>query len=258
VSGVPDKGRKKKAVVRKPSKAPAPKKKPPKAKKKPPKAKPRNLPAKVGKAGRPSSTEVVMPEEAHPAWIRKQAQIHYYTDLVKRCTVKQMYESGLFPGVSLARLRAWATEDHWVELRKRYEAQYQHAMERQRGATLARERAKEMEKAQKQLDKMDRLLNGKKAPPAKTYEGMITARVRLAGHIEQLRDVQLDQTLLLEPPPHPGAEGGAGPEVGRNKVDLSAEEAREAARAILKVRRERIREEMGIVDEEADKSLLEK
>lgn len=253
-----EKTRKKKAVVRKPVKAldPAPVVKP-KKKKPPKKIQSNKLPGEVSTKGRKSSIEVVLPEDAHPSWIRKQAGVYYVTDLIRRCTVKDMHNSGLFPGIPLDTLRKWATRDRWNEQRKAFEARYQHAIERQRGADLARERAKEMKRSQLLLDKMEKKLLGKKQPEAKSYEGMVTAWVRLASHIEALRETQLDQAILLNPPQAQSDGEESGQEQTRQGPQLSAEEAREAARAILEVRRRRIREDLGIEDEEADKSLLE-
>jgi len=261
--------RKKKVVKRQPSKAPVRKKKvvkrqpsapktPPKKKAPPKKAKPHKLPVLAGHkpVGRPTLTTMEMPPEAHPGWLRKVAGIHYQTDLVHRCTVRQMYESEMFPGISLSQLSSWADHDHWNDLRKRYEAEFQYHMERRRGMELARARVKEMTKAQKLFDKMMGKLGAKKQPEVRSYEGLATAVVRVGTYIEQLRDVQLDQSLLLQPP-MPVAGEDKGPSSDRRAPELTPEEAREAARAILNVRRERIRAELGIEDEAADGKILE-
>lgn len=234
------------------------KKAPAKRKKAPPKGKrvpPKHAVVKRG-PGRPPAAQALAPYEDSRMSARRAAAVVYITDVVHYCTIEQLAKMPMFEHLSLGVYKRWAKLDRWSEQRKRFETMLNDRAEREMANKLLRERRAELEKAHALYQDMIGTLSNKKTrPEPKSFEGMVGAFVKLGQYIEALRVVTLDNMDLFKTTPVEG-EGEQQEVVRKIHPDLSPEEMRAAASAILEARRARHREEHGIVDE-ADPDLLD-
>lgn len=235
----------KKAPSKKASKKISPKKAPPKKLRRSPRR----------RVGRPTKTEVIPPPSGSRLALRRLAGTLYITDVVYYRSTQQLADLEMFADIPPSVIADWCQKDKWVEQRRKFEALVKQRAEKQIADKLVLERREEIKKAHKLYNDAVDILQKKGRPEPKTYEGMVTAVVRLGQYLETMRSEVLGDLDIFAPPPVVEGEPEADA-VHKVPPKLSVREAQAAIDAILEVRRTEQREEHGIVDE-ADPTLLE-
>ena len=172
--------------------------------------------------------------------LRQLAGVKYVTDF-NGTTISQMAKDPLFSHVAERTLYKWSMADHWGERRRINMEKWSRKLENQISNQLMTTRRAVLV----QLDELGKKLlkdigNKKLKLKAKSLEGAIGAFTRLASLMDELAD-KVGKELM----PDMGSMSSASNILTTNhaKPLLTPEEAREAVRAVLKVRRESMREE---------------
>jgi hypothetical protein len=193
-------------------------------------------------------------EELSRTDMRTVAKLYYVTDL-QECTVEEMAALPQFSGVALSTLRAWCTQDGWVDTRKQVKEDWRKKLEEKLGEEITRQRLVFLDEMQgvwrqgmKMLD-FDRIRDPENDDPTpiampKTWEGVASAMVKLGDMMDRMRVAIRDD---VAPKNDPAARGGSKMKV---EVDLSDDEAVGAVKAILERRRAKVRLQAGISDED--------
>lgn len=224
------------------------------SKKKPPKKKkPPSKPAQVRdkpKRGAPSKAD-----KEGVLWMRKLAHI-IYTTSEQGISIRQLAEDPRLSGISKTSLERWCAEGKWPEDRQEFFEGIKKRIERQLGNTIVRSRVKQLQDVDSLLleirDKFKPLFDeeGKliiPSPAVSSYEGLVGAYAKLITLSDTLRE-KISENVV------PERFGGVRRDVEITATPkLSKREAREAARAVLQVRRKEIRSEIFPEKEEKEK-----
>jgi len=177
------------------------------------------------------------PDEKTYEFLRFSAGLAYTTDL-NGISVEALSERPPFVGaVPLKRLREWATKDQWVARREALANEWRRAVEAKLGQRQVQQALVDLENTDMMVaDALDKL--AKKVGSVNSYEGLVNATVRLMEFRASLRGQVMGAVVA---PSINTVTVGVSAQMPRPK--LSAEEARAAANAILKRRRDEIRAE---------------
>ena len=164
------------------------------------------------------------------AWLRRLAGLKYITSQ-KPMSLKQLYEDPEFRyKVTYQSLQNWCQEDRWIEQRKQYYDNITEAIKQQISSRQIKSRVEQLKALDEIATRMHEKIVTDAADPG-TYEGMVGAYLKAEILRENIRDKILKEVIpdsLL---------GGLGSEDGKIVPQLTEEEAREAALAIIKKRR---------------------
>lgn len=189
---------------------------------------------RVGPKGK---SKVLPPQDEidNNQFLRFSAGLYYTTDL-NGPSMAQMAKHPVFGKVTIDTLYYWSTQDRWVERRRVNIDNWRRTMENKIGNELVKMRTDMLSDLRTVFDKsLKKLTSGKLK--ARSYEGMVTALVRLA----ELMDSWNDKLFHAAIPDMPvvSAVGSSAPM--ESKPRLSKEEAHKAASAILEMRRNEMR-----------------
>lgn len=179
---------------------------------------------------------VATPEEVPGMlWLRNLASLRYTTSQ-EGISVQQLSKLEPFNLVSLVTLQRWSAEDSWVEARKAYHIGIKQRVESAIGNTMVRTRVAQLktmtgmfEDACGKLDSSDTRVG--------TYEGLLMVIIRLADQLDKMRE-KISSELV------PSSGIGVSAEQRPLKASLSEEEAREASKAVIRMRREQMRKKL--------------
>lgn len=171
-------------------------------------------------------------------WIREECKL-IYTLSVEKVSLQDLCNHPRFKGqVSLKALQDWCQKESWVELRRQTAESWRVSVTEATGRELIEARREWLGNL-KVLGKhiFDQLLPDKKGKfqlEAQSYESMAQAFVKVVGLLDTMTQNSLDD-VLPEPPQNVQASATEKSEVAL-KPDLTPEEARAGAHAILKLR----------------------
>ncbi len=172
-------------------------------------------------------------------FLRFSAGLYYTTDL-QGTTMAQMAKHPLFGTVSVDTLANWSTQDRWVDRRRQNLSNWRRTIENKIGSELVKLRTDQLAEMRTVFDKMmGKLTRGRLQ--AKSYEGMVTAMVRLAQLMDDWNE-KLFRTVIPDIPVA-SVSTSLSPAASSTKPRLSTAEARKAAVAILEMRRHEMRAE---------------
>jgi hypothetical protein len=163
--------------------------------------------------------------------LRYQAAVDYVTSMEDISLAELQSREPYCSAVGIKAIERWSREDGWRERRMKFMREMQAEAERKLHGGLVQARVKELERMQRIAQSMvDDILGTDEYPGVspKSKEGMVSSLVRLLDSADQV---------------HPTF---TGQDQGRGQVaaQLSDEEARAAAEAIIRQRREKIRGEL--------------
>lgn len=239
-----------------------------KRKKKPPK---RGLPIKripppstpervqevrIAKRSEPKGKSTVVPPEEsldNNRYLRWSAGLYYTTDL-RGVTFEQMSRHPFFGKVSMDTLARWSTQDRWVERRNQNLDNWRRAIENKIGSELVKSRTDQMVRMRELFDKiMDQVLKkGRSALKAKSLEGLVSALVKLADLMDNWNE-KLFHSVIPDMP----ASAAIASVPAASKPRLSINEARAAAKIIMKMRRDEMRHKPAEPEVKPDLTVLE-
>lgn len=180
----------------------------------------------------------VDPEDDHPRRaylaLRYSAAVDYVTS-VKDISIRELWTWPKYQHLALETLHRWSTEDNWWERRLKFMKEVQAEAEAKLHGGLVKARVQQMRRMEEIAQSMEDDILGQRVSP-KSKEGMASALVRVLDSAEQLRDKISDQ---VQP-----SYVGQNQRDGGVTAEVSEEEARAAATAIMAQRRERIRAQL--------------
>jgi hypothetical protein len=191
-------------------------------------------PAKGGRP--PESTYIPPAPDAQGTHYPRFAAGMYYTTDLKGATIEQLHRHPMWNRFSIYTLHQWSREDQWVERRRANMERWQRAIEARIGTEVVKARMADLGEVREIYQKMIKKLKGK-ALKARSYEGMVSALVKLAELMDGWSE-RLSKEFVPEAPMGGELGIGHGHEV---KPSISAEEARVAAKAIMQDRRQQLR-----------------
>lgn len=185
-------------------------------------------------------------------YLRFAAGIAFTTD-VSGVTVAELAKRAPFVGVVPPTTMAyWATADHWAARREAMIVDWRRQIEAKIGQKQVAQALVDLDHADRMLaQSLDKIQNGMVA--VNSYEGLINSTVRLMEFRAGLRA----QVLSTVAPTMGGVPGNASPGSQLQKPQLSVEDARAAAAAVIKRRRDEIRAEQAKRDAEKSGQPLE-
>lgn len=204
------------------------------------------------KGAKPSSTLVidVLPPGGVPSqdWLRETAT-YVYTTAVQKVTLQDLVKHPLFAGnVSIMTLERWCKDGQWVELRRQNAEEWRKKMVRETGRELVEFRREQLKKLKRLSEIMFKELlptkNGSLKLSINSYESMVQAFVKVATSSEAMTQASMEQIMPDIQPTQ--VEGPTEQSEVALKVDMTLDEARIGAKAILAARREEQRRLMGI------------
>lgn len=197
----------------------------------------------------PSDVTLEAPEPDAPsfAFLRFSAGLQYTTDL-HGITVEELAECAPFKNtVALKTLQKWCLEDQWVARREALMAEWRRDIEAKLGQRQVQQALVDLQTTDSMAeDILEKLRN--KVGMVNSFEGLINSMIRLMEFRQTLRGQVLTQTA---PGPVGTVPGVSRPGGQMPKPNLSVEDARAAAAAIIKRRRDEIRAEQAKAVEHA-------
>lgn len=184
------------------------------------------------------------------SWLRHAAAVEYATDQ-SSCTIEELHRRAIFVGINLGTFKQWSFEDKWGERRATFQKQTQEKMQRAIGDELVRRRLKTMERLDTVLDKALKKLEDE-AVQMNSWEGVATVLVRLIQMMDEFHE-KVAGNLLTGLTPMQSEAGGSGvvaPISQAARPRLNDDEARAAAKAIIHMRREKVRAEAAKLEAE--------
>ena len=226
------KKRKKKPAKRPPKPAPEPRK----AKRVPIGKKAKRTPIK-DPGGRPTKTQVLVPEDSFMDLRYAASKDYAYT--FRDISIAELCRHPRYAHISPRTMERWCAEDGWVEMRRAFRDEYRKEMEKAIGTQIVQARLAYTKLGDELLDdSFKRLLtkDKKKLLEVKSREGLMRATVMLWDRTIAEKE-KLADAIMPEPIAHQQSEHYT-PAV---QPQLTKEEAREAALTIVRMRREQIR-----------------
>lgn len=162
--------------------------------------------------------------------MRHSAALQYVTSM-QGVSVRELNKVSPFDQVSQTTLERWATEDEWVRRRQQYFENIRADIESHIAKKMVKVRVEQLKKIDVQVETLFGQID---AVPPKSKEGLITALVRLLEAGDSMRE-KLAQEVV------PVHLGGVRQKTLPLTPQLSEEEARDAALAILRRRRTIVR-----------------
>lgn len=165
-------------------------------------------------------------------FLRRLAELHYTTTQGK-VSLASMAATHPFNEVSLSTLEIWCNEDNWVRKRQDFFSAIADEIKAKIHGAVVASRVEEL----KSLDKLRQDIYGTllpspsdyedengviTPPPVKSYEGLVSAFVKLSAFTDQLKD-----KVAAEIAPDSASSGGG------SQVQLSDDDIKAAARAIV-------------------------
>lgn len=150
-------------------------------------------------------------------------------------TVEDICNHPHFAEITLSQMRRWASLDRWAEARKEYWEGINQGVRKKLGNELIQQRLKMLKDCGMIYDQnIDIILgnSGLNAPPAKSYESFLRAHT---GLIKTMAEMGRDVIDTVVPPLTPNT--ASQDEIPRVTPELTAEEARVAALAVVEQRR---------------------
>lgn len=186
-------------------------------------------------------------------WLRFSAGLYYTTDF-QGTTVEKMAKHPIYGAVKLTTLRTWCAEDRWVTRRSQNLERWREAIERKIASEIVKARQDQLERLRAIFDKTAKKLEDDVVEP-KSYEGLMQALVKLASLMDEWNE-KLGRAIIPDMPIATPTEASiAAPQT---KPQLTDAEARESAKVIMSMRRQRLRESIVREQtEEAGKPTLE-
>ncbi len=177
-------------------------------------------------------------------WNRKLAGIHYVTTQ-QSISVYEMAKDPQW-GVGESAMLRWSAEDKWVLRRQDYFDNITKEIETKLGEKLVQARVDSLKRMNEVYDDgMDMLLDG--IGEVKSHEGLVSAMVKVADHIERTREKLVEQVV-------PKFLGGPTRDESQVTPVLTSDEARKAASAIMQHRREASRAKLAAPKEATDEN----
>jgi hypothetical protein len=191
------------------------------------------------KGGGPSKGQYIPPTpSSHGNQYPRFAAGMYYTTDLKGTTIERLKRHPMWSKYSLPTLQMWSREDRWVERRRANMKRWQNAIEARIGTEVVKARMKDLEDMRGIYQKMITKLKGK-ALKAKSYEGMVSALVKLADLMDGWSE-RLSKEFVPEAPLG-GEDPGISVHRHEAKPTISPAEARVAAKAVMQERRQQLR-----------------
>lgn len=221
------------------------------AKRPPPTTRPKRVPMRgavdvanaLKTVGRPSKTQVEIPEEAPTnTWLRHLGCTAYKTDPEGRSVQWHYEHDDRFQVVAFETFRRWAAVDGWTEQRRRFRERFHKVAEDKILSALVRARLEGLEKCGQLLeDAFQKLMpeDRSQALECKSHEGLMNAYARLAKDADEMRE-KLADVMMPGVIAAPVAEG-APRHQPMLQPHLDEEEKRAMASVVLKMRREKHR-----------------
>jgi len=210
------------------------KKRPPKLKKKLPKVRTESRP------GRPKTEEIPGIQ-----WLRHLTRMRYVTDQ-SGLSLRDMAGEPEFSGISRSTLERWSVEDHWVEKRQDFQASVAADIQAKVQDMIEEVRVRQLQDldgvAQRLLAKLDEtvtLPDGTTVPVVmpSSMEGVANALVRVVEASAKMREALAKEVQQVRP-------GGPGRANTMVTPTLADDEARESAKLIMRMRREKARHKL--------------
>lgn len=169
-------------------------------------------------------------------WLRWAAGMYYTTDL-RGCTIEQLAKHPMFKIVSIYTLAEWSQEDRWVDRRRVNLEQWRRAIENKIGSEVVRAQTEMVSRIRVLFDKVYAKVE------ASAVEGNTAQLVNSLVKLAELMDTMNDKIARAVIPDMPAQvqSMAAGPAEGA-KPNLGQTEARAAAKLVLKMRRDEMRE----------------
>lgn len=159
------------------------------------------------------------------------AMYHYATNL-NACSLTDMLTEEKFAEIPIGTLKYWSSLDGWPAEREKFKARLTEKHMDKMAEAMVQARKEQIETNDKLLGVIE--MNTQWAEP-KSQEGMITAYTRLAQFQDELRQRVLDDVSRTD---------FAAASTAPVKANITPQEARVAALAIVKQRQQTIRDEM--------------
>lgn len=185
---------------------------------------------------------VVGPEEESSLTRVRWSAAHYYASNLDGVSIRDMAEHPAFGIVSKSTIERWSREDKWLERRRDMQERIRVQVEGAISTDIARQRSEQLLTLQTIfVDAVSKLIpKGKKGqiPEVKSYEGLVNAVTRLAETLDSHRE-RLGETIIPQMFT-PSADEAVDVKSITVKPQLTPDEARAAAKLMIKMRREEI------------------
>lgn len=232
----------------------APPKRSPYAKKKPRKARPKLAPKRKRKTAT-VKTEII-PVQAEDGrydrqYIRHVAGLLYTTSSEKMSlSILEKHPLMVQEGVTVASLERWSRDDDWVARRQTFLENLRKGLEKQIGTELSRARVEFLDGLYSvREDLLDKLSTNAAKP--NSYEGLVNALVKLSDQIDKMQEKLAGSLVPQSFDVAPGSTSALpGEAVQQMTPKLSPAEARAGALAIVRKRREDLRQKLAQSDED--------
>ncbi len=166
---------------------------------------------------------------------------YYYA--VYDVSVRQMSKNPTYKAIPYDTLEVWCTNDGWRELRASYRQEIRQKVQALITTEIAQKRVEQLQAMQADYDLLGEILQEKNLKP-RSLEGVVNARTRLAGQMDEMRQGLLEQhmpAMVQSLGATPTDDSPLRPDM---KPRLSDEEARAAATTIIRMRREGLRKSL--------------
>ncbi len=179
--------------------------------------------------------------------LRNLAKTAYVTDQ-HGCSIDQLHKRPPFDTVHTATLYKWSTEDQWKIKRDEFNAGWQAQMQKRLGDHLIQTRINNMKLLQELYDKQMLRLK-ESAVQENSWEGVMAVLLRVLDKIEEYSE-QIGIHVVTQADSTGAAVSGA-PSIPAIRPKLSEQEAIDAARMIIKSRRDAMRAALAEKEKEA-------
>lgn len=163
---------------------------------------------------------------------------HCYATDLGGCTIAGLHQIEPFTYIPRTTLRTWSQEDDWQGQRQRFRESLSHKLADKVADVITQDRVDQVQAVMREADRVLDMMRVAAVP--KSYEGMAGVWLKMQEFLEDMRTKMA--TVVSQSPL--GEEHG----VANIQTNLTEEEAKEAARAVVKFRQAEIRKKLKEVE----------